>query len=55
MGIHGSTPNRLNPHDALAVFNALVKNRQRLIVMLSASYDPEPDELQGQQRSIFDR
>lgn len=48
-----STPNRLTPKDALAVFNALVKNRDRLTLLLSASYLTEPDELQSEKRSIF--
>lgn len=49
-----STPNRLTPKDALAVFNALVKHRGRLTMLLSASYLTEPDELQPDERSIFD-
>lgn len=49
-----STPNRLTSKDRLAVFDALVKNRARLVKMLTAEFDPEPDEIQGQRKSIFD-
>jgi len=48
-----STPNRLTPKDALAVFNALVQHRDRLTLLLSATYYTEPDEMQSEKRSIF--
>jgi hypothetical protein len=49
-----STPNRLNADNALAVYDVIVNNRQRLCQLLSATYDNDPDELQGDERSIFD-
>lgn len=50
-----STPNRLKPADALAIHNALVKHRDRLCLLLSASFDPQDDNdgLHGSKRSIF--
>ncbi len=50
-----STPNRLHPRDALAVYEALIKNRDRLVALLTASYYTDPDEMQSEKRSIFDR
>ena len=49
-----STPNRLKPKDALAVFAALVKHRKRLCQMLSATYLVDQDEMQPEEKSIFD-
>jgi len=50
-----STPNRLTPKDALAVFDALVKHRTRLCQLLSAQYYTDQDELQSDKKSIFEQ
>jgi len=50
-----STPNRLVSKDALAVYDALVKNRKRLCMLLSADYYTDPDELQSERKSIFEK
>lgn len=49
-----STPNRLTPRDALAVYAVIVANRKRLCFLLSAEYYTNPDELQSDRASIFD-
>lgn len=49
-----STPNRLAVKDRLAIFDALVKNRGRLLKLLSAEFYTEPDEVQSEKKSIFD-
>lgn len=49
-----STPNRIARTDALAVYDVLVKNRTRLIKLLSAEFYTDPDDLQPEKRSIFD-
>lgn len=48
-----STPNRLHPRDAVAVFDSLVRNRERLCLLLSASFCTNSDELQSDKQSIF--
>jgi len=48
------TPLGLSIKERLAVFEALVKHRKRLTMLLSAEFDREPDELQGDTKSIFD-
>lgn len=52
--ILGSTPLRLTPADRLAVYDVIVVNRTRLCKLLSATYCPDEDSLQGENRSIFE-
>ena len=48
-----STPLRLHPRDALAVYDALVNNRHRLVKMLTAEYVVD-DEIQAGSKNILD-
>lgn len=45
---------RLGPKERLAIFDALVKNRDRLVTLLTAKFYTDPDELQSDEKSIFD-
>lgn len=49
-----NTPNRLSPKDALAVWQAIVDNRERLCNLLSANYLADPDELRSDKVNILD-